>query len=263
MDETAEFRIDLDEEFPHLSAAPIVEAVIHWIAKPSQPLVADDFRRRLEERLKSAYPKVQAQNHLRLIAQVDADAFSTQQRSSWLGFRLESEDGLCIAQFNQDGLVYSRLKPYEDWERFSAEGKRLWKVFCELAGISEVQRLAVRFINRIALQSLSDVAKFLKRPPQCLKRLGLPQSNFFFASKHDVPNEPLQIEIIQTVQPPSPPQTDDFGLILDVDVFTIRGFASDDKALDDYLTKMHWLKNKAFFALVTKKAVKMLKEEKR
>jgi uncharacterized protein (TIGR04255 family) len=51
--------------------------------------------------------------------------------------------------------------------------------------------------------------------------------------------------------------TDGFGLILDIDVFTTRGFQSDSDALDKLLTMMRWLKNKAFFALISKEAVEM------
>ena len=258
----AEFQFDPNEEFPHLAKAPIVEAVIHWMAKPANPLVAEEFRKKLVERLKGSYPKIQPMTRMSLLAHVEGDELSTQQRHAWFGYRLETEDGRYIAQFNRDGLVFSRLEPYEDWDRFLAEGKRLWAAFCDLNAISEVERLAVRFINRIALRKLGDVTKILKHPPESLDRLGMPRLGFFFASKHEVPKLPFHIEVIETVQPPTPPQTTDFGLILDVDVYTVRGFACDDAVLDDSLTKMHGLKNKAFFGLLTKKAIRMLMEAK-
>ena len=52
-----------------------------------------------------------------------------------------------VAQFTRNGFVFSRLKPYEGWETFEAEAKRLWCIYRELAEPSEVQRLGVRFIN--------------------------------------------------------------------------------------------------------------------
>jgi uncharacterized protein (TIGR04255 family) len=257
MGEPAEFRLDLAEAFPHLPAAPVVEAVIHWTAKLNKPLVPEAFRRQLEQRLGGDYPKILVQKELRMFAQVDAEGTSTQQRSGWRGFRLESADGRYIAQFNNDGLVFSRLAPYETWERFSAEGRRLWNVFCELGAISEVQRLGVRYINRFPLSRPSDAARFLQRPPQCLEHLGLPSSGFLFVSKHDVPHQPFQIEVTQTVQPPTPPATDGFGLILDIDVFTTRGFQCDGDELDKFLATMRWLKNKTFFALISDEAVEL------
>lgn len=262
MGETSGFQFNLAKEFPHLAAAPIVEAVIHWTARPIQPFVPDVLRKQLEQRLGNDYPKIQAQNELQLTAMVDAGGSSSQHHSRWQGFRLETEDGRCIAQFNQDGLVFSRLQPYENWERFATEGKRLWAVFCELGTISEVQRLAVRFINRIPLSRYSDVTLILKCRPEFLESFGLPMTGFFFASRHDVPQYPLQIEVVQTVQPPTPQQTEGFGLILDIDVHTTRAFECSTDAFDDYLSKMHWLKNEAFFALITRDAVSTLERKK-
>jgi uncharacterized protein (TIGR04255 family) len=249
------FRFDLAEKFPHLPAAPIVEAVIHWAARPSPPFVPDDFRKPLQARLGSDYPKIHATNLLELKAQVAADGTSTQQRSRWRGFRLESADGRYIAQFNQDGMVFSRLQPYENWERFTAEGKRLWQTFCELGAITEIQRLGVRFINRIPISQIADAARVLQKPPQCLESLGLPLSGFLVTIKHDVPQHPFQVEIVETVQPASPPEVGGYGLILDIDVFTTQGFECNNDVLDDHLTKMRWLKDKAFFALLTRDAI--------
>jgi uncharacterized protein (TIGR04255 family) len=192
---------------------------------------------------------------------VDGEGASTQQASRWQGFRLTSADGRYIAQFNQDGLVFSRLAPYENWERFAPEGRRLWRVFCGLGAISEIQRLGVRFINRIPLGTPTDVNRFLRRPPQVLKDLNLPRGGFLIVTNHDLPHEPLRVEIIQTIQPPAPPATYGHGLILDIDVITTSGFPCGDPSLDKFLVTMHWLKNKVFFALITDEAVHLLAPE--
>ena len=200
-----EFRIDLDETFPHLDRAPIVEAVIHWTAKPDRPFVADDLQQKLRDTLGSGYPTIERGSVHQFGFRVDAEGASTQQASRWQGFRLTSADGRYIAQFNHDGLVFSRLAPYEDWEQFSNEGRRLWRVFCDLGAISEVQRSGVRFINRIPLSAPTDVGRFLRRPPYVLENLGLPTGHFVCVTKHDVPHQPLEVEVIQTIQPPTPP----------------------------------------------------------
>jgi len=128
--------------------------------------------------------------------------------------------------------------------------------FVDLAQPLEVQRLGVRFINRIAPIDLSKLGRYLAKPPKCLEPLGLPMSGFLYQSTHDVPKEPFRINVAQTVQPPSPPQTEGFGLILDIDVFTTQAFQLSDEVLQDRLTKMRWLKDKAFFTLLKRSAVK-------
>src|SRR3990172_1296815 len=130
MNQERQFRFDLEESFPNLPTAPIVEAVIHWTARGERSFQREEFGLRLAEQVPD-YPDCQPQHELHLEAQFAADGSSTQiRRDTWRGFRLTSSDKLYIAQFGRDGLVFSRLQPYETWEKFAAEGIRLWRVFC-------------------------------------------------------------------------------------------------------------------------------------
>ena len=254
---------DLSEQFTHLKSAPIVEAVIHWTAKATKRFDKTELQRELGKRLPE-YPQCQADHELQfgLEAQIGPNDSSTTQvrRDAWRGFRLMSSDKLHIVQFNRDGIVFSRLAPYDKWETFAVEGLRVWQVFVELAEPSEVQRLGVRFINRIAPVEIATVGKLLAKPPKCLEPLGLPLHNFLYQSAHDVPGHPYRVRVVQTVQPPPLPQTEGFGLLLDIDVITTQPFQPQDGTLDGHLERMHWLKNKAFFSLLSKKAVKLFEK---
>ncbi|MGH7138453.1 MAG: TIGR04255 family protein [Pirellulales bacterium] len=158
------FHFDLDETFPHLENAPIVEAVIQWVARAAKTLTPDDLRQQLAERLRD-YPDCQPQRAFRMEAQFGLDGSSRQvQQETWQGFRCTSPDKLHIAQFNRDGVLFSRLKPYQAWEAFSAEAMRVWNVFVAVAQPAEIERLAVRFINRIEPIALADLPKYLKVP---------------------------------------------------------------------------------------------------
>jgi uncharacterized protein (TIGR04255 family) len=263
MAEVSTFQFDLDEQFPHLPSAPIVEAVIQWRARAETAWEVDPLRQQLSQRL-SDYPTCQPQHEMQFEAQfVGHDSPTPQRRVRWLGFRLVSADGRYIAQFNRDGLVFSRLEPYNEWETFSSEGLRIWKTYLDLAGPVEVQRLGVRFVNRIALAKLAQLSRYLARPPKCLEPLGLPVSRFLYQSIHDVPGHPFQINVAQTVQPPSPPQTEGFGLILDIDVSTTQSFDCDEKILIQHLEKMRLLKDKAFFSLLKPKAIESFQGDKK
>jgi uncharacterized protein (TIGR04255 family) len=263
MSERRQFKWDLTKSFPHLPSAPIVEAVIQWRARAGNTLSSDELRKRLAERLLE-YPECHPQQELQFAAQSGPEGWSTDVRhEGWRGFRFVSSDKLYVAQFTRDGLVFSRLAPYENWERFSAEGRRLWEIYVDLAAPSEVERLGVRFINRIMPVGLGDVSRFLSRPPKCLEPLGLPMNGFLYQSTHDVPGNPFRINVGQTLQPPAPPQNEGFGLILDIDVFTTRPFRIRADRLEQYLEKMRWLKNRAFFSLLTKRAIKSFQRVKK
>ena len=258
MKQQREFQLDLTGTFPHLPAAPVVEAVLHWHARAGKTIPAEELKKLLAERLPE-YPECQPQHQLELQAQFGADGSSTPVRpEAWHGFRLTSSDRLQIVELTRDGIVFSRLAPYENWDAFAAAGQHLWRMFVELAEPSEVQRLGVRFINRILPVELADVGRHLASPPKCLEPLGLPMNGFLYQSLHDVPDEPFQINIVQTLQPPAPPKAGGFGLILDIDVFTTRAFPPVDEILQDHLAKMRWLKNKAFFSLMSKSAIRSL-----
>ena len=262
MQQELRFPFDLTESFPHLRVAPIAEAVINWVARAGNPVLPDKLQRELAARLPD-YSQCQPQRELEIEAHLDADGATQSHRDSWHGFRLTSSDKGYIAQFNRDGMIFSRLPTYESWAIFAAEARRLWAIFVELAAPSEVQRLGVRFINRIELIETSDAARYLARTHNCLEPLGLPKSGYFYHSMHEVPGQPFQINVIETIQPASPPLRERFGLILDIDVFTTQAFQPADEIMDDYLARMRWLKNKVFFTLMSKSALKEFKKGKK
>ena len=228
------FHRDLDETFPHLAKAPIAEAVIQWQAWNSGTLVPEELGRQLAEQLPD-FPDCQAEN-------VGQDI--------WRGFRGMSADKLRVFQFSGGGVVFRRLKPYATWEPFAADAMRLWQVFLAIAQPVEIERLAVRFTNRIAPIATSDLTTYLKQVPTTLDGLGLPISSFFWHSSHPVPGHPFHVNVMQAIQPSKGPQGNEPGLVLDIDVSSTQPFPPTAELVDNHLAKMRWLKNKVFFSLL-------------
>lgn len=246
------FQIDLSESFEHLPDAPIVEAVIHWRARAEKKIEPDALLDQLKDRLPE-YPNHQRQREIGVGAEIGADGPSLRQRHTWHGYRFESADKLYVAQFTRNGFVFSRLKPYQDWEKFQAEAQRLWCIYRELAEPSEIQRLGVRFINLIPVKP-NEVASLLTLPPRSPQSLKLPIDTFLHQTKFNIPDHPYELNVVQTIQPPAPPERESFGLILDLDVCTTRPISFED--IDNRLLQMQWVKNKAFFSLIKKPALK-------
>lgn len=254
------FKLDLSEPFPHLDNAPAVEAVIHWRARISQPWEQSEIQRRLAEVLKD-YPESAPQRILEFEAVLAPDRSPLQsQRDHWQGLRLTSTDGLQVAQFLRDGLVFSRLRPYTDWASFSSEAVRLWRIFVELGAPKEIERLGVRFINRVELTEPDDFRQLLAKPPDCLEPIGLPLNGFLYQSTHEVPGFPFRINVVRAIQPPNPADGLRHSLIVDIDVLTTTPLECRDEVVQDHLTKMRWLKDKAFFNLFSKSAIKLFGE---
>ncbi len=261
MDGQPEFRFDLGEEFPHLSSAPIVEAVIQWTARAESSLVAASFQEQLVCQL-AEYSEPKIQHKLQLSAEISTDGSSKQTREdAWHGIRFDSEDGRNVAQFNRDGFVFSRLYPYEEWGTFSEEAIRLWDLHRQFAKPSEVHQLSVRFINRIPVSDTKAVDRFLKEGLRMLPPWELPSKEFFFQNTYGVPGHPFQIDTVQTLQPSALSSDQKQGLILDINVSTTKAIPCDDPEMVDTLLKMRWLKDKVFFGLLTHEAIEDFKKE--
>jgi uncharacterized protein (TIGR04255 family) len=257
MSEPGTFKIDLAETFPHLPHAPIVEAVIDIKGRATEPWEESAVQERFKAELPD-YPQVNSQREFRHEVKIAPghDPQQTLLDLGWKGLRLQSQDKLHIAQFNRDGFVFSRLEPYESWEQLIAEGMRLWNIHREIARPSEVQRLGLRFINRILLPpKYMEFEDYLKAPPKTPDGLDLPFHGFFHNETLAVSGHPYAVNIIRTIQRPQPPEHDRVAIILDNDVFTVQLFEFQQEILEHRLAEMRWLKNKAFFGIISEKAL--------
>lgn len=252
------FRIDLSESFAQLSSAPSVEAVIHWRARAGRALEPESFRQLLIEKLPD-YPFQQRQQEFRVGGEFGPEGTHVEHKQTWQGYRFQSSDNRYIAQFTRNGFVFSRLSPYEDWTRFEAEALRLWTIYCELAEPSEIQRLGVRFINVIPAQTLEQLPELLVVPPVAPTTMILPIQEFMHQTRYAMTDYGYSLNVIQTVQPPS--DGEELKLILDLDVYTENTVEMAESKLSRRLAEMRWIKNKAFFSILTPEAIARFREK--
>jgi uncharacterized protein (TIGR04255 family) len=182
------------------------------------------------------------------------------QDLGWKGIRFRSSDEKHITQFNRDGFAFSRIEPYIDWSRFTSEGIKLWNVFYGLAEPVEIHRIGLRFINRIILPPGElRFEDYIRTAPATPAGLDLPFAGYMHQDTLAVPGHPYAVNVIQTIQRPQAEEAERFSLILDIDVFTIKGFEPDEEKLKRRLEEMRWLKDKAFFGSITEKAKEMFR----
>ena len=250
------FHINLEESFEHLRNAPIVEAVVDIRCRATKQLAEASLRSALEERL-DGYGFLDSQREFagEMKVEKSGPVSQTVRDLGWRGIRVKSLDGKHIAQFNQNGFVFSRLQPYQDWGQLKKEAMRLWELFCELAAPAEVQRVGLRFINRIGMPEESRrISDFIHPAPKPPRDLPFPFSGFMHQDTLTIPGRPYALRIARTIQSPKDQGTG-FAIILDIDVFTTQPFPLDSDRLFWQLEEMRWLKNKAFFGSVTEKAL--------
>ena len=157
----------MSTSFPHLSKAPIVEAVIDFRVGLAPNFEIEVFRQ-AQEKIGSEYPGMKAQRSwLGQMMQIPGKPPEQAVRDLGVtGYAFSSADGKYVVQFRTDGFSLSRLAPYTSWEDVFARATTLWHYFCDLSRPIEVTRLAVRTINRIQLSlPMSNIRKYLTAPP--------------------------------------------------------------------------------------------------
>jgi uncharacterized protein (TIGR04255 family) len=254
------FKIDLNESFPRLARAPIVEAVIHWQARAQNSLEREALLDRLAARLPH-YTSREPLQQFELMAMVTdkEDEPVVQHTRGWQGFRLKSDDGTHVVVFKADGLVFSRTQGYDHWEPFVKSAKDAWRAFVEIAAPVDIQRLGVRFINHIATATPENLREYLRDPPTCPSNL--PLKEFVYESTFMVPGYPFGVRVIKVMQPSMPELQQSTGLFIDLGVYSANAISNEGPELDQALTQMRWLKNKVFFTLLTDRAIKSFDDQ--
>lgn len=257
MSRRKEFTIDLTETFPHLSHAPIVEAVIHWQTAADKVL----DKSLVNDELTKRFPNYDCHEQQLALAQFQgsSDGVERRARAKWDGFRLNGKADAehNVVQLKPNGVVFSRVTPYDRWAPLEAEALKFWDMFLALAEPPIIERLGVRFINQVLLGK-SSVSKFLKRLPSLPKGMGLSCDSFFHQDTLTISGSPYQINWIRTVQRTL---DNELVLIVDIDVSISQVDPHERDALKKHLAEMRFLKNKLFFSCVTESALKQFGRE--
>jgi uncharacterized protein (TIGR04255 family) len=248
--------------FPHLSRAPITEAVLELRTRAETAWDEAEVQPELQKALPD-YPSIQAAQ--RFQHEFVMGLGQTPQQSvsdlGWQGVQFRSADALNIAGFYRESFVFSRLHPYPSWEGFIGEALRLWGIHMSLAQPSEIQRIGLRFINQVDIGSDdAELGHFLRFPPQAAQGFDVPFNFFFHQDSLSIPGHPYVLTLNRALQPKQEQgggRTTPAKLILDIDVSTTSAIGLDQ--LQSCLSEMRWLKNKAFFGNFTEAAINSFK----
>lgn len=253
--------INLAEDFVHLTSAPIVEAVIDIRAHATKPFEEDTVRSFLEEKL-AGYNFLDSQREFSHEFKLEGPKPPEQtfKDLGWKGLRFQAADERSIAQFNRDGFIFSRLAPYQDWKSLLDNSIYLWHIFMDMAQPVGINRIGLRYINRIELpQGESIFEQYINPAPEPPKGLALPFYGYMHHDTLAVPGHPYAVNLIRTIQQPQSSGSGGIGLIIDIDVFTVQSFEYDEACIIRTLNEMRWVKNKAFFGSITDKALELFR----
>jgi uncharacterized protein (TIGR04255 family) len=238
------------------SNAPITEAIIDLRVKPREGLTMQIVES-VRDGEEAAYPEVRklniARGELEIGERVAASAVQQQ-----VGISNISPDKKQVFQSRTDGFTFSRLAPYETWDPFRNEARRLWTLYRERVRPTEVCRLAVRYVNRFDLPGTRvELKDYFRTTPEISSDLPQVMNGFFF--RVVLPQEDLngQVLINETIIPPAKP--DVLSVVLDIDLFRDIEVPNDEESIWGFFEKLRARKDEILEACITDRAKELIR----
>lgn len=139
-----------------------------------------------------------------------------------------------------------------------SEAQRLWNAYRTICQPEEISRIAVRYINRILFPlPIEDFGKYLQEPPKV--PLGAPSalaSLLFRAGLHD-PASGISSNVTQVIE--GHLAEGRLPFILDIDAYIVNTMAPDADEITSRFAALREMKNRVFFATLTKAAIDMFR----
>ncbi|HEY9824765.1 MAG TPA: TIGR04255 family protein [Stenomitos sp.] len=238
----------------HYSNAPITEALVDLRILPMGESGLKTLQG-LRPSLEIDYPEyeeiVVAQGQFQQTGS-KVTATATQSPS---GYRFISANGKQVFQARLDGFTLSQLKPYKNWETLRNEAKRLWELYRQAAQPKSIERIAVRYINRLDLpleaSKTLNFKDYLRTVPEVSNDMLQGVTSYFMQLQ--IPQNDLNATLLlnEAIIPPS--QDDFVSVILDIDLFCTSTFSVDDSIHWNLLDEFRVRKNQIFEACITHK----------
>lgn len=243
----------------HLARAPIVEAVLAVSA--TLPDTVDQARLAgFQDRLGGQYPSKQTRVAWSSQIELKSDKPPVTRTSGGpVGYLFTSGDGTQVVQALKEGFAFSRLPPYPDWASFSQEALTLWGKFSEYTSPTKVNRVGLRFINRILLPlPIPDFKEYLLTVPEIAPELPQGLSSFLFRLVIPIEKAKATAIIIETIEDVDK-GSDSLPLILDIDVFRVGALPMSADKLRPIFDQLCEIKDQVFFKSLTDKAKELLR----
>jgi len=243
----------------HLERAPITEALVDFKVTLPGDFPAEKLGA-VSDQLKSDYPNREEQNAFEAQFKLGGKGAPgptpvTTRALGLRGYFFKSNDRLNVAQFRRDGFTFNRLAPYTRWEDIRDEALRLWGLYREVAQPERLERVALRYINKLAVPPRGPLETYLSVTPPAIPGLPSHIGSFlmrlaaFDPETHYLSNVTLALEkdaadAIRSL------------IILDIEAYTATGLGLSAHELMPILERLHVMKNEIFFGCITEEAAR-------
>ncbi len=238
---------------------PITEALIDIRVKARRDFDPAEFSS-LKTTLSRSLPSAQEHRGRETTIEIrpDATIAPSTKDLGLQGFFFRSADELTIAQFRTDGFTLNRLRPYTSWGELLPMGQQLWRIYVSVARPEAIARLALRYINHIALPPAQiDLDDYMTTAPKIPPDLPQYLGGFLTKILLQDPVSGLAANISQSLDLNALERL--ATVILDIDAHKTVEYSPDDSRITETLQQLHDFKNQIFFSSVTDKTLELFK----
>lgn len=224
----------------HYAKPPIAEAIVDITTAEDQRPEPDTSWLSLAE-----YP-VRTPLH---VATVEMGMLQPKVGQRLIGYLAESADRCSRLQVRRNGLSIHRLPPYTSWEDQLARLRDYWTAYRSVMGTNQIQRLGVRYINKIDLPTpTTDFSQYVLTMPTIADGINATVSNMFMRLEIPYPDRHATVVLTEAVKG----QDEQISLFLDIDA--VRGMPVEVEDMWSALESLHELANEIFECSITEVA---------
>lgn len=228
------------EVFPR---APIVEAILSLEVNP-----VDDLFGAVEEFRQAVGKELPVRE--RIGGPARALNPSGRLQSPTTAYRFASEDGLHVVQISERVFSFHRMRPYQDWDRFSATAKQFWETFAAHFRPERVSDIHLRYLNRIEIpMPLAALPNYLSLYPKVPEGIDTGSSGYLLRVSLSDPSVPALAYVTQRSE--YDPVHGMVPVVFDIDVSRVCDFTVADEELWLSIERLRDYKNRLFFESIT------------
>ena len=242
--------------YPLLKNAPIVEALLDiQVQLPKEKDLK--MLHTLFEEVKDKYPL--EKKRFTFSGTIEFKAQEEQAKSSVSntqvdGYLFYSEDKSTVFQARLNGFTFNKHKPYQSWNALKKEAKQLWTLYMKVVEPVTINRIALRYVNKIPLKIPFTPSNYFKTLPYLANGLEYKMNNLFSQisiTNHKIDARANITEAIETTG------IDTALFLLDIDVYQQGDFKESE--IWKNFENLRDFKNEIFFKSITERTLKLLK----
>lgn len=241
--------------------APITEAILDIKAKLPDGVslnIFDEFQENIKDRFGDRKTKHSFKAEFRFLPGKDESTPIISKGKTDEGYIFHSKHENKIVQARLDGFTFNKLRPYEDWNKFHSEARELWELYDKIIKPVSVDRIALRYINRIEIPlPFDDFSEYILTNPQIAPKL--PQSLSHFLMRIEIPNNEIGAVAIITQTMQKSTESQKLPLIFDIDVIRTNSYTEKRSDMWNDFNLLRCFKNEIFFNSITEKTKELFK----